>query len=384
MNRLLFVLLNLYLYFIWFNAYYPNYSIILSGIIMEIKLAIIGFGNVGQGLAQILEDKKDFYKNKFQCEFSIVAISDLYKGSLYNPQGLNITDLLQTVSSGESLEILDAPNKGWDALTTINNSNADIVIELAFTDLKTGEPARSHMEAAFTSGKHFVTTNKGPVALHYKLLKTLSEKHGLMAGIEGTVMSGTPTLTLGKESLMAANIQSIEGILNGTTNYMLMRMESGLAYDKALEEAQELGYAEADPSGDVDGFDAAAKVVILANLLMDAELTLADVKLTGMSTLTTDDITKAKQSNECWKVLGHVNKNSDGSYDAWVKPVQITKQHPLASVSGAMNAITYSTELMGDVTLIGAGAGRVETGYAVIEDIINIAKNIHLVKENKS
>jgi len=350
---------------------------------MKIKLAIIGFGNVGQGLAQILEDKSSAYMAMFNYEFSIVAVCDLLKGSLYNPQGLSTSELLQTVKAGQSLETLEAPAKGWDALTTINQSKADIVIELAYTDLKTGEPALSHMKASFKSGKHFVTTNKGPVALHYKTLKSLSENHGLMAGIEGTVMSGTPSLHLAKESLMAANIQSIEGILNGTTNYMLMRMEAGLNYDAALIEAQEKGYAEADPTGDVDGFDAAAKVVILANLLMGADLAIEDIALTGMSTLSIDDINSAKANNECWKVLGHVDKNSDGSFNAWVKPVQIKSSHPLASVTGAMNAITYSTELMGDVTLIGAGAGRVETGYAVVEDIINIAKKMSLKEEHK-
>jgi len=343
---------------------------------MKIKLAIIGFGNVGQGLAQILVDKEQFYKQAFNTEFVVVAVCDFIMGSLYNPEGLAIQDLLNTVNKGNSLEDIEAPVKGWDALTTITQSNADIVVELAYTDLKTGEPALSHMTACFESGKHFVTTNKGPVALHYKTLKSLSTKHGLMFGIEGTVMSGTPTLALGKESLMAANIQSIEGILNGTTNYMLMRMEAGLDFSTALKEAQEKGYAEADPSGDVDGFDAAAKVVILANLLMDADLSINDIERTGMSSLSVEDINQAKTNNKCWKVLGHVSKKSDGGFTAWVKPVEIDKAHPLSNVSGATNAITFSTELMGDVTLIGAGAGRVETGYAVIEDILSIAKQL--------
>lgn len=345
---------------------------------MKIKLAIIGFGNVGQGLTQILNDKGSFYQNSFDLEFSIVAVCDLYKGSIFDGEGLDHQQLLETVAQDQSLESINAAQKGWDALTTIKQSNADIVIELAYTDLKTGQPALDHMIATFESGKHFVTTNKGPVALHYKTLKSLTKKHDLMAGIEGTVMSGTPTLHLGKETLMAANIQSIEGILNGTTNYMLMRMEAGLGYDLALKEAQEKGYAEADPTGDVDGFDASAKVVILANLLMGAELTMDDIDRTGMSTLTSADIKKATAQGDCWKVLGHVEKTDNGSFVAWVKPVQIKNSHPLASVTGATNAVTFSTELMGDVTLIGAGAGRIETGYAVVEDIISIAKKMAL------
>ena len=221
---------------------------------------------------------------------------------------------------------------------------------------------------------HVSMTNKGPVALAFPELRKIATDNNVQIGIEGTVMSGTPSLALGNEMLLAAGITKIQGILNGTTNYILCEMEKGLDYQKALKQAQALGYAEADPRGDVNGHDASAKVVILGNLFMDLALTLSDIDCTGIAELTAEDIERATEENKHWKLIGTVEKTNTG-FVASVKPEIIAKDHPLASISGATNAITYSTELLGDITLIGPGAGRLETGYAVIEDILSIHKN---------
>ena len=164
------------------------------------------------------------------------------------------------------------------------------MIELSYTDLKTGEPAITHLRRALELGKHVVTTNKGPIALKYPELKALAEKNHVEIGAEGTVMSGTPSLRMAQELLAAARIRKIQGIVNGTTNYILTQMEAGATYADALKDAQAKGYAEADPTGDVEGFDAAGKVVIMANLLMGQSLTLADVDRKGITQLTPDDI----------------------------------------------------------------------------------------------
>ncbi len=202
----------------------------------------------------------------------------------------------------------------------------------------------------------------------------MSEMAGSVSlGVEGTVMSGTPSLRLGMEYLKAAGIRCVQGILNGTTNYILTQMSNGAPYSSALEEAQELGYAEADPTGDVEGFDAAGKVVILANLLMDTPLTMDDVDRDGITWLSLEDIDDARQSRDCWKLIGKVERR-DGKVLASVKPTRLPLSHPLASVKGATNAITYSTDLLGDVTLIGPGAGRLETGFALLADILAIQK----------
>jgi homoserine dehydrogenase len=299
----------------------------------------------------------------------ITAVCDLQKGSLYNPDGLDPVVLLQAVNSGGSLSSIPAPFTGWDAIKTITESNADVVAELSFTDLKTGEPAISHFKAAITAGKHVITTNKGPVALAYRELAELAASHNVTIGVEGSVMSGTPSLRLGTELLSAAGVTCIQGIVNGTTNYILSQMDSGADYVDALAEAQAKGYAEADPTGDVEGFDAAGKVVILANLLMGANIQMSDVDRIGITGLTVDDIRLAKSSGERWKLIGKV-ESKGGGIIASVKPQRLPQTHPLAQVRGATNAITFTTKLLGDVTMIGPGAGRLETGYALIGDLL--------------
>jgi homoserine dehydrogenase len=338
---------------------------------MQYKLAIIGFGNVGQGLTQILRDKRTELAKQFGADFSIVAVCDLLKGSICDPKGIDPAVLLDTVAKTGKIETIPAQYHGWDALRTIAESGADAVVELSYTDLKTGEPALTHMKAALNAGKHVVTTNKGPIALHYAELKKIAEAKGVEIGAEGTVMSGTPSMRLGLELLAAAGVTCVQGIINGTTNYILTQMEGGMTYADALSEAQAKGYAEADPTGDVEGFDAAGKAVILANLLMGATLTMNDVDRVGITGLTPKDIKSASESGERWKLIGKVEK-ANGKVTASVRPTRLPITHPLASVGGATNALTFTTDLLGDVTLIGPGAGRLETGYAVLGDLLAI------------
>lgn len=335
------------------------------------RLALIGFGNVGQGLAQILQDRTNLLAQRFGVGFQIVAISDLLKGSIYNPDGFETMSLLHEIQTHGNLDDVVAPHRGWGALRTIAESNADVVVEISYTDLETGEPALSHVRQALEVGKHVVTTNKGPIALHYPELVTLAAANGVQIGVEGTVMSGTPAVRLGMDLLAGAGISRIQGILNGTTNYILTQMEAETSYAAALAEAQAQGYAEADPTGDVEGHDAAGKVVILANLLMDTPLTMADVARQGITGLTLADINEARAAGERWKLIGTVEKKESGVV-ASVRPLRLPASHPLASVSGATNAITYTTDLLGDVTLVGPGAGRVETGYALLGDLLAI------------
>jgi homoserine dehydrogenase len=340
---------------------------------MEYKLALIGFGNVAQGLAEILSEKAALLRDKFDADIRIVAICDLYKGSVADADGFDPQALLDHINAKGDLKEFPAPDKGWDARETIENSNANVLVELAYTDLKTGEPALSHMIQALEAGMHVSTTNKGPAALHFPKLLELSKLHGGQIGVEGTVMSGTPALALGMNMLAAAGVTRIQGILNGTTNYILGEMEDGADYADALQDAQAKGYAEADPAGDVDGHDAAAKVVILANLMMGQKMTIGDVSCTGISGITSAQVSSAQKENQRWKLIGTV-ENVNGQIQGSVKPVKLDAAHPLYGVGGASNAITYSTDVLGDVTLIGPGAGRIETGYAIIGDILSFSR----------
>ncbi len=337
---------------------------------MEFNLALIGFGNVGQGLAEILSKKAPLLREKFDADIRIVAICDLVKGSIANPNSFDPQALLDHINEKGDLKEFPAPDKGWDARETIENSGANVLVELSFTDYKTGEPALSHIIQALESGMNVSTTNKGPAALHFPKLLELSKAHGGEIGVEGTVMSGTPTLAMGMNMLAAAGVTRVQGILNGTTNYILGEMENGADYADALQDAQAKGYAEADPAGDVDGHDAAAKVVILANLVMGQSMTMEDVSCIGISGLTRAQIQSAQAENQRWKLIGTL-ENVNGRIQGSVKPVKLDATHPLYGVSAATNAITFSTDLLGEITLIGPGAGRIETGYAIIGDILS-------------
>lgn len=335
---------------------------------MKHRIAILGFGTVGQGLAEILISKSGFLKNKYGYEFDVVAVSDLLWGTAYNPEGLDLDNLLKSVRSETKFSV---DVKDWDVLTLIKESNATVVCELTFTNLESGEPAISHCKTAFQYGKHVVTSNKGPAALAYREMKSLAAEHSVDFLIEGTVMSGTPVLNLADGPLAGCEVTRARGILNGTTNYILTQMENGMSYDEALKKAQELGYAEADPTGDVEGYDARGKVAILANVVMDASLSISDVQCEGITRISADDIKTAGEKGSRWKLIGSVEKKN-GSIIASVSPEMVPLTHPLAGIMGATNAITFSTDLMGDITVVGAGAGKIETGYSILTDLLRI------------
>ncbi len=338
---------------------------------MKQKIALLGFGTVGQGLCEILLKKRNYLKEKYNYDFSIVAVADFVYGSAYNPDGLDIPYMLDKAKAKQKFT---KDITQMDNITLIKECNADVMCELTFTDLKTGGPAIAHCHAALESGKSVVTSNKGPAALRYAEMKKLADKNKVKFMIEGTVVAGTPVINLTEGPLAGCEITAIRGILNGTTNYMLTEMEKGMAYNEVLKIAQELGYAEADPTGDVEGYDARGKVTILANVVMGVPLAISDVSCKGITKITTEDIEDAKRKNARWKLIGSVKKEN-GKVTASVAPEMIPLTHPLAGVMGATNALTFTTDLLGDVTIIGPGAGRIETGFSILTDLLKIFTN---------
>ena len=332
------------------------------------KLAIIGCGTVGQGLLQIIKDKNP--------DISIVAISDTIKGSLMDPDGIDISLMLNILNEGGKVDDFDkfshSAVRGLDAIETIRQCDAEIMAEMTYTDIKTGQPATSHIETALKKGMHVTTSNKGPAALYYKKLSKLATDNKVKFLIEGTVMSGTPVFNLARECFAGCKISEVKGILNGTTNYILTKMEDeGWAYEDALKKAQGLGYAEADPTADVEGYDALAKVVILSNVLLDGDVSPDDVPCEGISKITLKDVKSAAKEGMRYKLIGSTKLEGD-KIIASVKPIKLPLSDPLTGVGGANNALTFDTDLLGKVTIQGAGAGKIETGYSIFVDILNI------------
>ncbi len=343
---------------------------------MEYKIGLIGCGTVGQGLLEILESKREHLRDAYDFEARLVAVSDKLKGSLLIPEGIEIPKLLAILAQGKPISEYPAGRKAQvevlDPLDMIEKCEADIIAEMTYTDIKTGEPATSYIRKALRTGKHVVTSNKGPAALHYRDLRELARQNGLQFRIEGTVMSGTPVFHLFESGLAGNSIREVRGILNGTTNFILSKMEQdGMEYGAALALAQKLGYAEADPTADVEGFDALAKVVILSNVLLGGSIGTGDVARTGISAISRADVLAAKDQGFRYKLIGRTAL-LNGKIDASVSPVKLPLSDPLAGVMGAHNALTFDTDLMGKVTVQGAGAGKIETGYSILSDMLAI------------
>lgn len=341
------------------------------------RLLLIGFGTVGQALAQVLHDRADSLRAEQRFEAQIVGVATRQRGTLYHPKGLELPALLTAARQGsfDHYSQVEGLVRGTDIRELIQTAQADVLVEVSSTNLRDGQPALDYCRAALTSGKHVVMANKGPAALAYAELLALARETGRQVGIEATVMAGTPSLRLGMDALAGAGVKAARGILNGTTNYMLTQMDSGMDYMRALEQAQALGYAETDPSGDVDGWDAAGKALILAAALFGRRLSLDQMHVRGISQLTAADIEGAREAGERWKLIATVTPDS-----AKVEPVRLPVSHPLAQVSGATNAITFSTELLGEVTLIGPGAGPRETAFGLLSDLLTIQRQEQLKK----
>ncbi|NLK18572.1 MAG: homoserine dehydrogenase, partial [Synergistaceae bacterium] len=303
-----------------------------------VGLCFVGFGNVGQGLARILVRKERELAERWGLNCKTVAVVTRTRGAAVSRDGLSLAELLARAARGEQL--------GSDRITPVEAAllpQTDLVLDVTPTNLKTGEPGLSVTRAALRSGRSVVTSNKGPVSLALEELRGLAREGGAAFRFEGSVMSGTPSLNLAMESLAGCNISQVQGIVNGTTNYILTRMEEGCEYEEALAEAQEKGYAEADPSGDVDGWDAAVKAQILASVVLGSPMPLNAVDCTGISSITRSDVEAAAGRGSRIKLIARAARTADG-VSASVSPAEIPLAHPLAGVGGATNALTFTTD----------------------------------------
>jgi homoserine dehydrogenase len=334
------------------------------------RIILIGCGVVGQSFARLLIRREAELVRNYGFHPRVVAMVDR-GGAAINPRGLNLEKMLAlkgkegTVAASRKYGRLD-----MSALEVIESVEAEVMVEATPTNIKDGEPGISHIKTAFKTGKHVVTTNKGPLALALPALTELADYNKVHLRFSGTVGAGTPVLELAKKCLLGDRIVSIRGILNGTTNYILTEMdEKHITFPQALGKAQKLGYAETDPSMDIDGIDAACKLVILANWIMNKKVTLKDASIQGIRNVTLQDLEEAAKRNCTIKLIGSISDNLE------IKPTEISRHNPL-SVGGVLNAVTFVSEFAGEETIIGRGAGGMETASAILRDLLDIRQNL--------
>ncbi len=319
------------------------------------KIALLGFGSVGQGVASVIAQKS--------LGLTVTGVADSKSGAI-DDAGLSLPEVIERKRTTGH-----CGTPGIGAMDVIRTADYDALVEVTPTNAQTGEPALSHIRAALECGRHVVTSNKGPIALAYQELQSRAAQKGVQLRYEATVCGAVPIFHLLEHGLSGNRIRAIHGVLNGTCNYILSRMDAeGLTYDQALVEARELGYAEADPTYDVRGIDTAIKLVILANAIWKLNAHLRDVDVTGIDNLTSEALRLADEQDMTIRLIGEAIPEKGLLR---VSPRIIEWDHPLV-VHGTLNAVTIETDLAGPLTIVGKGAGSIETASAVIGDLLFI------------
>ncbi len=342
----------------------------------HLRLALIGFGVVGQGLAELLSTQKELLRQHYGLEVILVSVASARSGLIYCEAGLDIPTLLELAAKRKSLAEYPAVKHWTNVLEGIRAIEADMLAEVTVTNLHDGEPGMSHIRAALAKGMHVITANKGPVALAGRELLVLAQQNGVQLRMEATVMAGTPVLSTVCQGMAGVRVRSIRGILNGTSNYILSAMANGRDYTEALAEAQALGYAETDPTADVEGYDAVAKILILASLVFGHTLKPNQVLRRGITAISQAQMRAALHEGKRIKLIASLQPIEDLEeipLEARVEPMALPEHDPLARVDGVMNGITFQTDTLSDVTIIGPGAGRHQTGQGLLADLIAIA-----------
>jgi len=330
---------------------------------------LLGFGVVGQSFVKLLLSHSTDLYNDYGIKPKVVACAD-NGGIITCDQGLDLDRLLNVKKKKKSIIHFGAKGNRSEILDVIENIDAEVVIELTPTNIVDGEPGKNHIISAMKSGRNVITVNKGPLALEFPSLMELAEYNRIAFKFSGTVGGGTPILEFAKRCLKGDRIISFEGILNGTTNYILSKMYEGLNFSEALQDASEKGYAEKDPTLDIDGYDAVAKLVIASNFVMNMKSTMKDVRREGIRDVKPSQVLNERKKGNAIKLIA----SCDGK-NLVVKPKPVSMKDPIC-VDGILNAITFTCQHSGQQTIIGKGAGGMETASAILRDLIDIRSTI--------
>lgn len=339
----------------------------------KIKIALLGFGNVGRALAQLLLTKRELLREQYQIEWSIVGIATRRHGSALNPTGIDLGTALSLAVADKEISTLDLNGTDLDGLTFVRMCGADVLFENTPVNYQTGQPAIDHISTALEMGMHVITANKGPVVHAFDRLADLAQAHGGRFLCESTVMDGAPIFSLWQETLPAARLHSFRGVLNSTTNLILTLMEAGRSFDEALADAQTIGIAETDPSGDIMGWDAAVKVAALVTVLMGIPQTPDKIKRKGIEDISLEDVIAARDAGLRWKLICQAWRDGE-RVEASVRPEQIDPNDPLYNVMGTSSAVTFVSDVLGDLTITETNPGPHTTAYGLLADFIRAVR----------
>ena len=330
-----------------------------------VKIGLIGFGNVGKAFVKLITERYP------QWKFVFILKSD---GGIIQKEGIVLENDVLPFENDLSKSPQFQKNLNWRETL---KERPDYLVELSPTNLKDAEPAYTYISSALSLGISVVTGNKGPVVRYYKALKKLADDHEATLHIGCTVGAALPSAILGQYGLAGAKIVSVQGVLTGTTNYILNEMRQGKDFETVLQEAQKAGIAETNPSMDIDGFDTAIKMCILVNCLMGTSLQLSDVEIRGIRGVTKEEVMAAKDAGKKIKLVGRMRKENE-RYHAWVKPEVVAPDSPLYNIEGKNKGICYETDILGTLTVIGGASAPQNAAASVLRDILlDLQEGVH-------
>ena len=338
----------------------------------SIRLLLVGVGNVGRRFLELIERKRQRIRELVGADLRLVGVADS-GGVALHPGGLDPIWLVRLKSEGRSVATLPRWGRSdLDALEMVRRAEADLLLDASPANMEDGQPGLACIETALSRGMHVVTANKAPLVLAFSRLEELAAEQGVALRYDATVAGGLPAINLGRHDLAAAEIYRLEGILNLTTNYILTRMaDDGLTYAQALREAQAAGHAEADPSLDVEGWDAANKLVILAHSVLGRQVTLDDVAVEGILGVTPEMLAQAAAQGQRIKLLAVAEREGE-AYTLSVRPTPLAADHPLAQLRPKQMGIVYHTDIGGSITASIVEETPLPTASAMLRDLVDI------------
>lgn len=333
------------------------------------NIGIVGYGGVAKAFIELINEKENSLEH-LNIDIKFILKSD---GGIWSRDGLDINELCK----GKDIKIYDEWNNDLNYVELLDENKIDLIIELTSTNIETGEPGNFYIREALKRGINVVTGNKGPILLYYNELLEIANKNNAVLGIGCTTGGALPSINVGTNDVAGSEVLEIQGILNGTSNYILMLMEKeNLKYSEALKKAQNLGIAEANSDLDLLGYDTAIKTIILTNIIMKSKISLKESLIEGIVNIKIEDINKAKEKGKKLKLIGRAFKER-GKTKVEVKVTEIDDQHPLYFVDGKNKGVYYSTDSLGDIVISGGASGIKNAAASILRDIINLSKKNH-------
>ena len=334
------------------------------------RIVLLGFGNVGREFVRLLLERKTELRREQGLEASVVAILTGRHGRVENARGIDLRKALRLVRADRWIVACGRPIRGGSN-AFLRRVRADVVVEVTPLRIAERQPAVDHIRAAFASGKHVITANKGPVVYHYARLRALARRHHVGFRYEGTVMDGAPVFNLFQETLRGAHVESFEGILNSTSNFILSEIEAGRSFEEGVAAARRMGFLETDPSMDLEGWDATAKACLIANVLMGGRLRPEGVPRQGVAGISAARVRDARALGRRLKQVAR-GWREGREVCASVGLVELPLDHPLAGVDGTSNGLLARTDMLREILISERNPGLRQTAFALYSDLIAI------------